>query len=46
MEKLKEDREFSRSLFGWTLGGAPREPEDDLGLPKKASEPGSTKPND
>jgi hypothetical protein len=46
VEKLKEDREFSRSLFGWTLGGAPREPDDDLGLPIRAPKPESAKPND
>lgn len=46
MEKLKEDRQFSRSLFGWTLDGAPRKPDDDLGLPKMVPKSDSTKPND
>jgi hypothetical protein len=46
MEKLKEDREFSRSLFGWMLGGAPREPDDDLELPKRVPKPESARPND
>ena len=46
LEKLKEDQEFSRSLFGWTLDGTPREPSDDLGLPMKAPKPESAKPND
>jgi 20S proteasome alpha/beta subunit len=46
VEKLKEDREFNRSLFGWTLDGALREPDDDLGLPKKVPKPGQSKPND
>ena len=45
VEKLKEDREFSRSLFGWTLGDEPRE-LDDLGLTKSAPTPELGRPND
>jgi 20S proteasome alpha/beta subunit len=46
MEKLKEDREFSRSLFCGMLGSTLSEPEDDLGLPKRAAKPESAHPND
>ena len=46
MEKLKEDREFSESLFGWALGGAQREPDDDLGLSPRVPKPESARPND
>lgn len=46
MEKLKKDREFSRSLFGWPFEGVPIEPDDDLGLPKRAPKPESTEHDD
>jgi len=46
IEKLKGNREFSRSLFGWTLEGVPRKPEDDPGFPKRTPKPESARPND